>query len=61
MVKVTEEKLLAFEAFLSSQKCDKQKAFKAFNEKFDGSSKMTICELLEEKGGTAKLLMFFSR
>ena len=59
MVQITEEKLLAFEKFLSREKCGKQKAFRAFCDLQDIFAEKSICELLEEQDGAEKILLHF--
>ena len=56
MIKITEEKLLAFEAFLNQQKNDYVSAFDAFmkpNKHLQGKS---VCDSLEEGKSGADLL-----
>lgn len=56
MIKITEEKLLAFEAFLNQQKNDYESAFDAFmkpNKHLQGKS---VCDSIEEGKSVVDLL-----
>lgn len=48
MIKVTEEKLLAFELFLSHQKCGKKRAFEAFTAPQEYIADKAVFDVLEE-------------
>ncbi len=47
MIKVTEDKLIAFELFLSHQKCGKNSAFEAFTSPQTCFEDKAVFELLE--------------
>ncbi|WP_334064318.1 hypothetical protein [Alteromonas genovensis] len=59
MVKITEEKLLAFEAFSQNLNASKAITFAAFLKPQENFAAKSVCDLLEEKGGAEKLLLHF--
>ena len=56
MIKITEEKLLAFEAFLNHQKNDYESAFDAFMKPNKHLLGKSVCDSIEEGKSVVDLL-----
>lgn len=59
MVKITEEKLLAFEAFSQNLNASKAITFASFLKPQEDFAAKCVCDLLEEQDGAEKILLHF--
>lgn len=60
MIKITEDKLLAFEAFLTQQNNQGKQAFDAFNSVNRDIADKAVIDILEENDGTMRVINFYS-